>query len=57
MEVLSVLIPLALSMGLLFLIVFIWATNSGQFDDLETPPKRMLFEDEYIDGKEKGQKK
>ena len=25
---------------------FIWAARTGQFDDLETPPVRMLFDDE-----------
>ena len=28
-----------------FLIAFIWATKSGQFDDDYTPSVRILFED------------
>jgi cbb3-type cytochrome oxidase maturation protein len=45
MEVLTLLIPLALILGLLFLVLFIWAAKKGQFDDLDTPAKRMLFEE------------
>ena len=26
---------------------FVWATRSGQFDELETPSQRMLIDDEY----------
>ncbi|MGH7295624.1 MAG: cbb3-type cytochrome oxidase assembly protein CcoS, partial [Polyangiaceae bacterium] len=26
--------------------VFAWAARAGQFDDLETPPVRVLFDDE-----------
>lgn len=29
-----------------FLGAFIWAVRSGQFDDTETPPIRMLFDDD-----------
>jgi cbb3-type cytochrome oxidase maturation protein len=48
MEIINYLIPLALLLGLSFVGLFIWATKSGQFDDLETPSRRMLFEDEDI---------
>ena len=48
MEIISYLIPLALLLGLTFVGLFIWATKSGQFDDLETPSRRMLFEEEDI---------
>jgi cbb3-type cytochrome oxidase maturation protein len=29
----------------IFLSIFIWWVRSGQSDDLETPARRMLFED------------
>ena len=48
MEVINFLIPMALMLGLLFVGLFIWATMSGQFDDLETPSRRVLFEEENI---------
>ena len=28
-----------------FLMLFIWANKSGQFDDTTTPSMRMLFDD------------
>lgn len=46
MEVLYFVIPLALLMGGGFILAFVWAARSGQFDDLETPGLRALFHDE-----------
>ena len=34
---------------MIFLAAFIWAVKSGQFDDNETPPYRILFDDDIID--------
>ncbi|MCR9203206.1 MAG: cbb3-type cytochrome oxidase assembly protein CcoS [Halobacteriovoraceae bacterium] len=52
MEVLKILIPMALMMGVVFIGFFIWATKDGQFDDLDTPSKRLLIdEDININGK------
>ncbi|MBU0554131.1 cbb3-type cytochrome oxidase assembly protein CcoS [Myxococcota bacterium] len=45
MEVLFVLIPLALVFAAGSLIVFTWAVRDGQFDDLETPAVRILFDE------------
>ena len=28
-----------------FLVAFLWAARSGQYDDMVTPAMRMLFED------------
>ncbi|MEI8394991.1 MAG: cbb3-type cytochrome oxidase assembly protein CcoS [Rhodospirillaceae bacterium] len=36
----------ALGLGLLGLIAFLWALRSGQFDDLDGAAHRILFEDE-----------
>ncbi len=46
MSVLYVLVPLALVLAGAFVGAFVWATRRGQFDDLETPPVRMLFGDD-----------
>ncbi len=46
MSVIYIILPLALLMALGGIIAFIWATRRGQFDDLDTPPNRMLFDDE-----------
>ena len=46
MEVLYLLIPVSLVFVGLIAWVFLWAVRSGQFDDLETPAVRILFDDE-----------
>lgn len=46
MEVIYVLLPLAVILATSALIAFIRAASAGQFDDLETPPYRILFEDD-----------
>lgn len=45
MEVMVVLVPLALLLGLVFIGSFVWMTMKGQYDDLETPRLRMLLDD------------
>jgi cbb3-type cytochrome oxidase maturation protein len=46
MNVVFVLLPLALIIAGVMLALFIWAVRSGQYDDLETPAVRILFDDE-----------
>lgn len=46
MEILIILLPLALSLGFLFLMAFIWSARKGQYDDLETPRYRILLDDQ-----------
>jgi len=50
MDILTYLIPIALVMGGLWLVGFMWALKSGQFDDPEGAANRILQED---DGHEK----
>ena len=45
MEVLFIVIPLAIVMAAAALAAFFWAVQRGQFDDLDTPRYRALFED------------
>lgn len=45
MSIVYLLLPMALMLGSGFVAAFIWATNRGQYDDLETPAHRMLLED------------
>ena len=45
MSVLYIALPIALLIALIAVIAFIVQVRSGQFDDLETPPRRMLFDD------------
>ncbi len=53
MNVLYFAIPIALILGAVFLALFIWATKSGQYDDLETPSYKILIDDETQKRKEK----
>jgi cbb3-type cytochrome oxidase maturation protein len=46
MEMIFVLLPLALLLAAIAVGFFIWAARTGQFDDLETPAVRILFDDE-----------
>lgn len=46
MMVLFIVLPLALIVVGIALWAFIWVVRSGQMDDLDTPPIRMLFDDE-----------
>lgn len=39
------LIPVALGMGLLGLVAFLWSVRSGQFEDLDGAGARVLFDD------------
>ena len=45
MSVVFVMAPVALLLAGIAVAAFIWATRDGQFDDVETPAHRMLFED------------
>lgn len=46
MSVLFVAVPVAVLLASSGVIAFIWAARRGQLDDLETPPLRMLLDDE-----------
>jgi cbb3-type cytochrome oxidase maturation protein len=48
MTVLFVLVPLALLLACGAVFAFLWATRTGQLDDLETPALRMLHDDEGV---------
>lgn len=44
MKILVILIAASMGMAILFLILFVKAQKSGQFDDLESPSFRILNE-------------
>jgi cbb3-type cytochrome oxidase maturation protein len=46
MSVVYVLIGVSMTVAGLFLMAFLWATKSGQFDDTITPSIRILFDNE-----------
>jgi cbb3-type cytochrome oxidase maturation protein len=45
MSVIFVLVFIAIIMAGAFLIAFIWAVRSGQYEDTYTPSVRILFDD------------
>lgn len=47
MNVLVVLVPVSLSLGLLGLVAFLWAIRNRQFDDPEGDAWRILKDDEH----------
>lgn len=46
METLFLIIPIALLLVLAAVLGFVWASKTGQFDDLSTPAYRALLDDE-----------
>jgi len=42
------LIPLALGMFAVAACMFVWAVRNHQFDDLDSPASRILFDDEAL---------
>ena len=45
MEIIYLLIPLSLLLVGLIVWIFIWAIRSGQFDDMDSPSWRIIFDD------------
>jgi cbb3-type cytochrome oxidase maturation protein len=48
MSVLYIALPVALLLAVVAVVAFVVQVRSGQFDDLSTPPRRMLFDDVEI---------
>jgi cbb3-type cytochrome oxidase maturation protein len=46
MEVLIYLVPMALALGLLGLIAFLWSLRNGQYDDLEGASWRAIMDED-----------
>ncbi|NVN85670.1 MAG: cbb3-type cytochrome oxidase assembly protein CcoS [Rhodopseudomonas sp.] len=46
MEVMVILVPLALALGLLGLLAFLWSLKTGQYDDLEGAAWRAIADDD-----------
>lgn len=46
MTALYVVLPLALLIAGAAVFAFIWVVRSGQLDDVDTPPRRILFDDD-----------
>jgi len=46
MNIVLLLLPASLCLALIFVVAFIWATRKGQYDDLDTPPEKILLDDD-----------
>lgn len=46
MDVLIYLIPIALVLGFIGLVAFVWSLKSGQYDDLDGAARRILLDDD-----------
>ncbi|HQV00168.1 MAG: cbb3-type cytochrome oxidase assembly protein CcoS [Bacteroidia bacterium] len=49
MSVIIILIAVSLLVAIGFLISFLWAVKTGQYDDDYTPSVRILFDNEFKD--------
>jgi cbb3-type cytochrome oxidase maturation protein len=56
MSAVYIALPVALLLAAAGVVAFIWATKSGQMDDLETPSQRVLFDDDEIPARGDGDK-
>lgn len=46
MDIIYALVPLSIVLILIAIFVFSWAVKGGQFDDLDSPAHRILFDDD-----------
>lgn len=46
MAVIYFLIPISILIAISFLIAFLWAVKTGQYEDVEGPPIRLVLEEE-----------
>lgn len=46
MSVIFLVLPLALAIVLVAVVAFVWAARRGQYDDLDTPAIRAIFDDD-----------
>jgi len=44
MSILGLLIPVALLLGFVWLLAFLWSVRSGQYEDMEGAANRILFD-------------
>lgn len=48
MSVIYILLPAAMALAAFFVWAFVRAVRRGQYDDLDTPPVRMLHDDDPV---------
>lgn len=50
MNALLLLVPMALFLGVMALLLFLWTLRSRQYDDLDGAAARILFDDDPVRG-------
>jgi cbb3-type cytochrome oxidase maturation protein len=45
LEIIYTLLPISLLLGALGCLAYFWCIKTGQYDDLDTPPQKMLTDD------------
>lgn len=50
MSVIYIVVPLAFVLAGGFLAAFLWSVRKGQFDDMDSPSVRMLFDEDDLVG-------
>lgn len=50
------LVPIALFLGALGLVAFLWCVRSGQFDDLDGAAERILIDEDTVEKRETSEK-
>lgn len=53
MDIIYLLLAVALIIVTAIIVVFFWAVNADQFEDLEGPAQRILMDDDEADNAEK----
>lgn len=48
MDIIYALVPLSILLIGIAVAVFFWAVKSGQFDDMDSPAHRILFDDDDL---------
>lgn len=49
MNQVAILLPIALFLGFLGLVAFVWSIRAGQYDDMKGAAERILIDDDCID--------
>lgn len=52
MSIIYILIPISLLFVILAIWIFFWSVHDGQLDDLESPSKEIIFQDEQLSKKD-----
>lgn len=55
MSVIYIVVPLAFVLAGGFLAAFLWSVRKGQFDDMDSPSVRMLFDEDDVVAPERGE--